>query len=62
MFAALAELLAEGGQGHCSPVWAGPADTTVIPQTDDISDPNGLDATPAMMLGLYPTLLEAGRP
>jgi len=57
MFAALAELLAEGGQGHCSPVWAGPADTTVIPQTDDISDPNGLDATGAALLGLYQAVI-----
>jgi hypothetical protein len=57
MFSALTELLAEGGQGHCSPVWAGPTDTTVIPQTDDMSDPNGLDASANTLLGLYGTVI-----
>jgi hypothetical protein len=57
MFALLAELLAEGGQGHCSPVWSGPTDTTVIPQTDDISDPNGLDASANALLGLYEAVI-----
>jgi hypothetical protein len=57
LFAALVELLAEGGQGHCSPVWAGPSDTTVIPQTDDISDPNGLDASANTLLGLYASVI-----
>jgi hypothetical protein len=57
MFAALTELLAEGGQGYCSPVWAGPTDTTVIPQTDDISDPNGLDASVDALLGLYEAVI-----
>jgi len=57
MFAALTELLAEGGQGYCSPVWAGPTDTTVIPQPDDISDPNGLDASAGALLGLYETVI-----
>ncbi|HEY7051748.1 MAG TPA: hypothetical protein VH496_06380 [Mycobacterium sp.] len=57
MFAALTELLAEGGQGYCSPVWAGPTDTTVIPQTDDISDPNGLDASADALLGLYEAVI-----
>lgn len=57
MFSALTDLLAEGGQGHCSPVWAGPTDTTVIPQTDDVSDPNGLDASANTLLGLYGTVI-----
>lgn len=57
MVAALVELLAEGGQGHCSPVWAGPTDTTVIPQTDDISDPNGLDASADVLLSLYEAVI-----
>jgi hypothetical protein len=57
MFSALTELLAEGGQGHCSPVWAGPTDTTVIPQTDGMSDPNGLDASANTLLGLYGTVI-----
>ena len=57
MISALIELLAEGGQGHCSPVWAGPTDTTVLAQSDDISDPNGLDATPNALLQLYEAVL-----
>jgi hypothetical protein len=57
LFAALVELLAEGGQGHCSPVWAGPSDTMVIPQSDDISDPNGLDASANTLLGLYASVI-----
>jgi hypothetical protein len=57
MFATLVELLAEGGQGYCSPVWAGPTDTSVIPQTDDISDPNGLDASANALLGLYEAVI-----
>jgi hypothetical protein len=57
MFTALGEELDEGGQGYCSPVWAGPTDTTVIPQTDAISDPNGLDATAAALLGLYEAVI-----
>jgi hypothetical protein len=57
MFAALGELLSEGGQGYCSPVWAGPTDSTVIPQTDDISDPDGLDASANALLGLYEAVI-----
>ena len=37
--------------------WAGPTDTTVIPQTDDISDPNGLDASVDALLGLYEAVI-----
>jgi hypothetical protein len=29
----------------------------VIPQTDAISDPNGLDATAAALLGLYEAII-----
>jgi hypothetical protein len=57
MFSALVELLVDGGQGHCSPVWAGPTDTTVIPQSDDLSDPNGLDATAQALLSLYEAVI-----
>ncbi len=56
-FSALSELLAEGGQGRCSPVWGGPTDTSVIPQSDAVSDPNGLDATETTLLQLYGTLV-----
>jgi hypothetical protein len=40
-FASVAELLNEGGEGHLTPVWAGPDDTSVLPQTDDVADPDG---------------------
>ena len=56
-FDALADLLAGGGLGRCAPVWAGPTDTTVIPATDDNSDPNGVGDGPglfALLSGLIP--------
>ncbi len=40
-FGVCAELLAEGGAGRLTPVWAGPADNAVLPQTDDVADPDG---------------------
>lgn len=40
-FAALIELLSAGGAGRLSPVWAGPDDNAVLPQTDDVADPDG---------------------
>ncbi len=40
-FSVVAELLGEGGQGRITPVWAGPTDTSVLPQTDDVADPDG---------------------
>ncbi|MEO5653406.1 MAG: hypothetical protein ABIN79_04425 [Marmoricola sp.] len=49
----LVDLLRTGGQGHCTPVWAGPQDTTVIPEAVDTVDPNGL-------LGLSPGALLGG--
>jgi hypothetical protein len=56
-FAALAELLSSGGQGRCSPIWAGPTDTTVIPQSDALADPNGIDPTGTTLLSLFGSLL-----
>jgi hypothetical protein len=56
-FDVLADLLAGGGFGRCAPVWAGPTDTTVIPATDDNSDPNGVGDGPglfALLSGLIP--------
>ena len=56
-FDVLADLLAGGGLGRCAPVWAGPTDTTVIPATDDNSDPNGVGDGPglfALLSGLIP--------
>ncbi len=40
-FAAVADLLDEGGEGRLAPVFAGPDDNAVLPQTDDVADPDG---------------------
>lgn len=51
-FDVVRDLLQNGGLGRCQPVWAGPTDTAVIPETDDKTDPNGL-----LGVGLLNTLL-----
>jgi hypothetical protein len=56
-FGLLAELLAAGGLGRCTPVWAGPADTSVIAQSDAIADPDGVDADGSGLLSLFGALL-----
>ncbi|MCK9516117.1 MAG: hypothetical protein WCY26_06190 [Thiohalobacteraceae bacterium] len=56
-FAVLAELLASGGLGRCAPVWAGPTDNKVIPQTDAIADPDGVDPDGNGLLGLFGALV-----
>ena len=48
-FDLLSDLLAGGGLGRCSPVWAGPTDTRVIPKPDAQADPDGVDATGARL-------------
>ena len=40
-FGAVADLLDAGGEGRLTPVFAGPDDTAVLPQTDDVADPDG---------------------
>jgi hypothetical protein len=40
-FSVVAELLNEAGEGRLTPIWAGPDDTSVLPQTDDVADPDG---------------------
>jgi hypothetical protein len=57
-FGVLAELLASGGLGRCSPVWAGPADTPPGSlQSDDVADPDGVDPDGSRLLSLFGTLL-----
>lgn len=56
-FDVLADLLATGGLGRCSPVWAGPTDTKVIPQSDAIADPDGVDPDGSGFLALFASLL-----
>ena len=57
-FDIVADLLEQGGLGRCSPVWAGPTDNTVLPQTDDIADPDGTSGTD--FLALLASLLGEG--
>ena len=55
-FDVVSDLLRAGGLGRCQPVWAGPTDTSVIPEADDKTDPNGLLGVGLMSLltGLVP--------
>jgi hypothetical protein len=55
-FDVVRDLLQSGGLGRCQPVWAGPTDTAVIPETDDKTDPNGLVGVGllSMLLGVVP--------
>jgi hypothetical protein len=56
-FDVLSELLAAGGLGRCTPVWAGPTDTRVEPQKRDVADPDGVDSDGSRLLSLFGTLL-----
>jgi hypothetical protein len=40
-FGAVAALLNEGGEGRLTAMFAGPDDDSVLPQTDDVADPDG---------------------
>lgn len=58
-FELVADWLAEGGLGAIQPLWPGPSDTTVLPATDDMADPDGSNG--ATFLGLLGSLIgEAG--
>ena len=58
-FDAVADLLQQGGLGRCSPVWEGPTDDSVIEQTVDIADPDGVDPDGSNLFSLFlPLLLE----
>lgn len=37
------DLLEQGGLGRIEPIWAGPGDIGVLPQSDDVADPDGAD-------------------
>jgi hypothetical protein len=56
-FDVLADLLATGGLGRCTPVFAGPTDNLVIPQSDEVSDPDGVDPDGTGLLALMLTVL-----
>jgi hypothetical protein len=58
-FELVSDWLTEGGLGNIQPLWPGPADTTVLPATDDMADPDGSNG--ATFLGLFASLIaEAG--
>jgi hypothetical protein len=59
-FDLLADLLAQGGGGRITAVWAGPTDTRVISQTDARADPDGVDADGSRMLSDLAGLLADG--
>jgi hypothetical protein len=42
-FALIADLLLQQGLGMISPLWLGPDDSSVLPQSDDVADPDGAD-------------------
>lgn len=56
-FAEIGGLLAAGGMGRCSPVFSGPTDPSVTPQSDAVSDPDGVDPDGMGLLALFGTLL-----
>jgi hypothetical protein len=56
-FDVLADLLAAGGLGRCAPVWAGPTDNLVIPQSDAVADPDGVYPDGSGFLALFGALL-----
>ena len=58
-FALVTDWLAQGGLGQIQPLWPGPSDTTVLPATGDMADPDGSNG--ATFLGLFASLIaEAG--
>jgi hypothetical protein len=40
-FELVKDWLDEGGLGRIQPLWPGPSDTSVLPATDDMADPDG---------------------
>ncbi len=56
-FDVVRDLLASAGNGRVSPVWGGPTDTTVLPQTDSVADPDGATLSSAALFSLFASLL-----
>jgi hypothetical protein len=57
-FEVVADLLAEGGAGRCKPIWEGPKDNSVLPQTDKLVDPDGTKGID--FLNLFASLIADG--
>jgi hypothetical protein len=59
-FDLVTDWLSEGGLGAIQPLWPGPSDTTVLPATDDMADPDGSNGS--TFLGLLGSLIaESGQ-
>ncbi len=59
-FQLITDYLAEGGLGFIEPLWPGPSDTTVLPATHEMADPDGSNAS--TFLGILGSLIaESGR-
>jgi hypothetical protein len=54
-FQLVTDWLGEGGLGFIQPLWPGPSDTSVLPATDDMADPDGSDD--GSYLGLFASLI-----
>ncbi|MBN1240991.1 MAG: hypothetical protein JXB36_21005 [Gammaproteobacteria bacterium] len=48
-FDLIADLLRQGGLGKVAPLWHGPTDTSVLPQSDDVADPDGSNGAPGAL-------------
>lgn len=57
-FALVRDLLTQNGAGLIQPLWHGPQDASVLPQTNDIADPDGTNGA-AAGIGLAAFLSEA---
>jgi hypothetical protein len=58
-FELVTDWLSQGGLGRIQPLWAEPSDTTVLPATDDMADPDGSNGS--TFIGLFASLIaEAG--
>ncbi|MGB7895137.1 MAG: hypothetical protein WCF82_25000, partial [Microcoleus sp.] len=44
-FELIKDWLSEGGLGRIQPLWSGPADTSILPATQDMADPDGSDGS-----------------
>ena len=54
-FSLVSDLLAQGGLGRILPLWAGPSDTSVLPATVDMADPDGSNGS--NFVGMFASLL-----
>ena len=54
-FQLVTDWLNEGGLGQIQPLWPGPSDTSILPATDDMADPDGSDGS--TFIGLFASLI-----